>query len=50
MWTSMKKQEEKVETAENKYLRTVAGYTRKAQRSNTIIREELNTVNLNVKL
>jgi hypothetical protein len=44
-----KKQEAKTETAEMKFLRSVAGYIRKDQIENTKIREELNIFNLNAK-
>jgi hypothetical protein len=40
--TITRKQEEKVETAEIKFLRSIAGYTRKDQIRNTKIKEELN--------
>jgi hypothetical protein len=40
-----KKQEAKFETAEMKFLRRVAGHTRKGQIRNTKIMEELNIFN-----
>jgi hypothetical protein len=45
-----KKQEAKIETAEMKFLRSVAGYITKGQIRNTKIREELNIFNLNAKI
>jgi hypothetical protein len=45
-----KNQAAKIETAEMKFLRSVAGYTRKDQIINTKIREELNIFNLNAKI
>jgi hypothetical protein len=45
IWAITKKQEGKIETAEMKFLRSVAGYTRKGQIRNTTIREELNIFN-----
>jgi hypothetical protein len=50
IWTTKKKQETKIENAEMKFLRCVAGYTRKDQVRNTKIREELNIFNLNSKI
>jgi hypothetical protein len=50
IWTITKKQEAKIETAEMKSLRSVAGYTRKDQIRNTKIREELNIFNINAKI
>jgi hypothetical protein len=41
IWTVTKKHEAKNETAEMKFLRSVAGYTRKDQIRNTAISEEL---------
>jgi hypothetical protein len=49
IWT-IKKQEAKIESAETKFLRSVAGYTRKDQITNTKIREKLNIFNLNAKI
>jgi hypothetical protein len=39
-WTTRKKQEAKVETAEMKFLRSAVGYKRKDQVRNAKIREE----------
>jgi hypothetical protein len=36
IWTLTKKQEAKIETAEMKFLRSVASYTRKDQIGNTV--------------
>jgi hypothetical protein len=44
-----KKQEAKIESAETKFLRNVASYTREDPIRNTRIREELNILNLNNK-
>jgi hypothetical protein len=49
IWTiTKKKQEEKIETAEIKFLKRVAGYRRKDQIRNTEIREELNIFNAKI--
>jgi hypothetical protein len=50
IWTLTKKQEAKIETAEMKFLRSVAGYTRKDQIKDTKIKEELNISKLNAKI
>jgi hypothetical protein len=49
-WPTTKTQEAKIETAEIKFLRRVAGYTRRDQIKNNKIREELNIFNLNAKI
>jgi glutathionylspermidine synthase len=43
-------QQQKLETAEMKFLKSVAGYTRKDQIRNTKIREEMSIINLNSKI
>jgi hypothetical protein len=45
-----KNQTANTETAEMKFLRSVAGYTRKEQIINTKIKEELNVFTLNAKI
>jgi hypothetical protein len=50
MWAITKIQEAKIKTAEMKFLRSVAGYTRKDQMRNTKIREELNIFILKAKI
>jgi hypothetical protein len=47
---SNRKQEAEIETAEVKFLRSVAVYTRKNQVRNTDIRKELNIFNLSDKI
>jgi hypothetical protein len=44
------KQEEKIETSEVKFLRSVAGYSRKGQIININIRKKLNIFYLNYKI
>jgi hypothetical protein len=46
IWSITKKQEAKIETAEMKFFRSVAGYARKDQTINTKIGEALNVLNL----
>jgi hypothetical protein len=45
-----KKQRQKIETAEMKFLRNVAGYTLKDQIRNTVIRNELKVFSLNNRI
>jgi hypothetical protein len=50
IWTILKRQKKQIVTAEIKFPRSVAGYTRKNQIRNTKIRGELNISNLNDKI
>jgi hypothetical protein len=45
-----KKQRQKIETAEMKFLRNVAGYTLNDQIPNTVIRNELKIFNVNNRI
>jgi hypothetical protein len=49
-WTLTKKQRQKIETAEMKFLRNVAGHTLKDQIRNTVIRNELKIFSVNNRL
>jgi hypothetical protein len=49
-WTLTKKQRQKIETAEMKFLRNVAGYTLKDQIRNTVIRNELKIFSVNNRI
>jgi hypothetical protein len=46
-WALTKKQRQKIETAEMKFLRNVAGYALKGQIRNTVIRNELKIFSIN---
>jgi hypothetical protein len=50
IWTIFRRQKKQIVTAEIKFLRSVAGYSRENQIRNTKIREELNISNLNYKI